>query len=331
MSSTPTAPTDNSDSYKDMVAEALTRLCGRLDDATLATLMARTERVRIQVGDTLYRQGEAGDCLHVVLTGRLQVRVADKEGKERVVAYPQPGDVVGEIALFSGAGRAATISAVRDTTLGAIARKDIDELVARHPQVFSNIAHMIIARLTGNSGHIARRTGARTLMIVPLHNSSDTSEFCQSLGRQLLRFGSVLHLDAHSARQRFGNLSNDAYGRALDTCEHDYDYLLLEADPIPSSWSRIIQRYADKIVLLANADMEPSATELERWLFTETGAKAHHAEVELVLMHQNDAVPSQTRNWLTARKLDRHHHCCLLEPLNPVLCRVVLRQLRRYL
>jgi predicted acylesterase/phospholipase RssA/CRP-like cAMP-binding protein len=308
MSSIPAAPTDNSDSYKDMVAEALTRLCGRLDDTTLATLLARTERVRIQVGDTLYRQGEAGNCLHVVLTGRLQVRVADKEGKERIVAYPQPGDVVGEIALFSGTGRAATISAVRDTTLGAIARKDIDELVARHPQVFSNIAHMIIARLTGNSGHIARRTGARTLMIVPLHGSPDTREFCQSLGRQLLRFGSVLHLDAHSARQRFGSLTNDAYGRALDTCEHDYDYLLLEADPVPGSWSRIIQGYADKIVLLANAAMESSATELERWLFTETGAKAHHAEVELVLMHQHDTVPSQTRNWLTARKLDRHHH-----------------------
>ncbi len=299
---------DRSDNYQNIVAEALTRLCGALDDGTMASLLSRTEWVRIQVGDTLYRQGEVGDCLHVVLTGRLQVRVADKEGKEHIVAYPQPGDVVGEIALFSGAGRAATISAVRDTTLGAIARKDIEELIAQQPLVFSNIAHMIITRLTGNSGHIARRTGARTLMIVPLHQSSDSRDFCQSLGRQLLRFGSVLHLDAPSALQRFGSLANDHYGRALDACEHDYDYLLLEADPAPSIWNRISQGYADKIVLLANAAMEPAATELERWLFTKTGAKGQHADIELVLIHRNDAVPSQTRNWLAARKVVRHHH-----------------------
>jgi predicted acylesterase/phospholipase RssA/CRP-like cAMP-binding protein len=308
MSPNPAGPVDSLDSYKDMVAEALTRLCGTLDEASMATLLARTERVRIQVGDTLYRQGEVGDCLHVVLTGRLQVRVADKEGKERIVAYPQPGDVVGEIALFSGAGRAATISAVRDTTLGAIARKDIDDLVARQPQVFTNIAHMIIARLTGNSGHIARRTGARTLMIVPLHPGSDAGDFSRLLGRQLLRFGSVLHLNEQSAEQRFGSLANDNYGRALDACEHDYDYLLLEANPVPSSWNRISQGYADKIVLLANATMESSATELERWLFSETGAKGQHAEVELVLIHQKDSAPSQTRNWLDARQVSRHHH-----------------------
>lgn len=308
MSPKPLAVIDRSDNYKDIVAEALTRLCGRLDDGTMASLLSRTELVRIQVGDTLYRQGEVGDCLHVVLTGRLQVLVDDKEGKERIVAYPQPGDVVGEMALFSGAGRAATISAVRDTTLGAIARKDIEELIAQQPQVFSNIAQMIIARLTGNGGHIARRTGARTLMIVPLHRSSDSRAFCQSLVRQLLRFGSVLHLDAPSALQRFGNLANDHYGRALDACEHDYDYLLLEADPAPSTWNRISQGYADKIVLLANAAMEPTATELERWLFTETGAKGKHADIELILSHRNDAVPSQTRSWLAARKADRHYH-----------------------
>ncbi|MDP1652056.1 MAG: cyclic nucleotide-binding and patatin-like phospholipase domain-containing protein [Rhodocyclaceae bacterium] len=301
-------PLDSSGNHADTVSEALTRLCGTLSEDSMATLLSRTALVRIRVGDTLYRQGEAGECLHVVLTGRLQVRVATGDGKDRIVAYPQPGDVVGEIALFSGAGRAATIVAVRDTTLGAISRKDIDDLVARHPEVFSNIARMIIARLTGNSGHIARRTGARTLMVVPLHRSSDIRRFGQSLGRNLLRFGSVLHLDSHSARQRFGTNADEEYGRFLDACENAYDFLLLEADPTPSPWSRICQGYADRIVLLADAAMEPAATELERWLFTEAGSKGQHAEIELVLTHCNGVAPSGTRNWLAARQAVRHHH-----------------------
>lgn len=308
MSPAQNIPIDSSGSHADMVCGALSRLCGTLAGDSMATLLSRTMLVRIRVGDTLYRQGDAGECLHIVLTGRLQVRVATQDGKERIIAYPQPGDVVGEIALFSGAGRAATIVAVRDTTLGAISRQDIDNLVARHPQVFSHIAHMIIARLTGNRGHIARRSGARTLMLVQLHRNPDMRRFAQSLGRALLRFGSVLHLDAYSARQRFGARAVDEYGRFLDACENAHDFLLLEAEPTPSPWTRICQGYADRIVLLADSSMEPTATELERRLFTETGSNGHHAEIDLVLTHRNGVAPSRTREWLAARQVARHHH-----------------------
>jgi predicted acylesterase/phospholipase RssA/CRP-like cAMP-binding protein len=295
--------------YRDLLVEAFTRLCGALDEATIDWLLAATRLVHIQFGDTLYRQGEPGDRLHIVLTGRLEIRATQQEGQERIVAYPQPGDVVGEIALFSGTGRAATITAVRDTTLGVITRKDIDDLMARQPQVFSNIARMIIARLAGSSGHIARRTGARTLMVLPLHTGSMTSGFCQSLGQQLLRYGPVLHLDSAAAQRRFGSPENADYGRALDCCEHDYDFLLLEADPVPSSWNRICQGYADKIMLLADATGAPSTTELEHWLFSEPDARKHHAEVELVLMHAgNTLLPQGTRDWLDVRKVRRHHH-----------------------
>lgn len=294
--------------YLGMVRETLIRLCGALEEATATRLLARTRLVRIQAGDILYRQGESGDCLHVVLTGRLEVRVGDPEGRQRIVAYPQPGDVVGEIALFSGTGRAATISAVRDTTLAAIARVDIDDLVVQQPQAFSNIARMIIARLTGSSGHIARRTGARILMIVPLHPGAGMDRFCHSLERQLLRFGPVLHLDSRAAKRRFGVPDKDNYGRALDAAEHDYDYLLLAADPEPSPWNRICQGYADKIVLLADAATAATPTELEDWLFAQAAPRSLHADIELVLAHAGNATPHQTRNWLAARKADRHHH-----------------------
>lgn len=320
MSGMRTALGNEQSGHADLMREALTRLCGALEETDLSALLDRTKLIRIRVGETLYRQGESGDCLHVVLTGRLQVRVADQEGGVRVVAYPQPGDVVGEIALFSGSGRAATITAVRDTTLGALSRADIDALIAQRPQVFSNIARMIIARLTGNSGHISRRTGARTLMIVPLHRGLDTRIFCQTLGRHMLRFGSVLHLDAQAARQRFDSPDPETYGRHLDTCENTYEFLLLEAEPEPSAWNRVSQGYADKIVLLADATQDAAPTDIEDWLFTQTGASAHHAEIELVLSHPEGKLPNRTRDWLAVRRVARHHHARLHH--DPDLARV---------
>lgn len=308
MNAPPSARNPVPASFSDLVGAALARLCGTEEEETIAFLLSRAELVRIRVGDTLYRQGDPGDCLHIVLTGRLQVRVADPAGAQRIVAYPQPGDVVGEIALFSGAGRAATISALRDATLGAIARSDIENLIARKPQVFTHIARGIIARLTGTGGHGTRRSGARTFLLAPLHRSVDWREAFRTIGRHLLRFGSVLQLDAATARERFGDPARHDYGRALDACEHAHDFLLLAGEPAACAWNRICRGYADRIVLLADAAAQPELAGIERDLLAQGEAGGPHAETDLVLVHPAGAAPHQTRRWLAARRIARHHH-----------------------
>lgn len=300
----PAAARGHLDGYADILTTALTRLCGELPAAVLATLLARVVLTRVRVGDILYRQGEEGWNMHIVLTGRLQVRVEQADGGERVVAHPRTGDAVGEMAMFSGGRRAATVMAVRDSTLGVIGRADIDDLVARQPQVFSSVTRMIIDRLTGGE-HPDGRRAARTLMLVPLHPGAASAGFCRQLRQALLRFGSVRHLDAAAARHHAG----DDPGRFLDACESSHDHVLLEAETAPGPWTRVCYGYADHIVLLADATLDPGLTELERWLFTAAGAGASFAEVDLVLMHPANATPAGTRRWLAPRRqVTRHHH-----------------------
>jgi len=291
-----------------LVSAALEQLCGELDETSLAALLSETRRVSIPVGEILYRQGDFGDCLHIVLSGRLQVAVTDGDGRKRIVAYPQPGDVVGEIALLSGAGRAATLIAIRDAVLAAIPRAALERLMAQRPQVFMNIARMIVARLTDRRGHIATRNGARTLLIVPLHRSLPLQDLCATLRSELLRYGSVLQLDVAAATARFGMPPGPDYGHHFDACEQSYDFLELIADPVPSEWNRICRGYADKIVLLADATLAHSVTELERWLLDVPATSSHHADIHLVLIHPDDVQPQRTRDWLAARRVDRHHH-----------------------
>lgn len=294
--------------YADILSDAISRFCGNLDGETLATLLSQVALVRLGVGSTLYRQGEPGTSMHIVLSGRLQVRVSMTDGSERILAYPQPGDAVGEIAMLTGAGRAATVVAVRDTTLGMLDRASIEALVGQHPWTFRNIAQMIIGRLTGAQEQVARQQRTRTVMLVPLHRSADIDRFSRRLRNALLRFGSVLHLNSLTAAQRLGGADEGNYGRMLDACERDYDFVLLEADPAPSSWTRICYGYADRIALLADAAMGPEVTELERWMFEVIGADRSYADVELVLLHRDSTLPKQTRNWLAPRQIKRHHH-----------------------
>ena len=296
------------DGYADILKNAIARFCGQLDDETLQGLLSHVVPVKLDVGNTLYRQGDAGTSMHIVLSGRLQVRVGMTDGNERIVAYPQPGDAVGEMSMLTDAGRAATVIAVRDTTLGMIDRADIESVVGRHPRAFHNIAKMIIARVTGAQGHIASKQGTRTVMLAPIHRGVPIAGFARGLRHALLRFGSVLHLNSRKAAQRLGGAAEENYGRMLDDCERAYDFVLLETDPVPSSWTRICYGYADKIAMLADAAMGPEITELERWMFETIGTERSYADVELVLIHKDSRAPTETRNWLAPRRVKRHYH-----------------------
>lgn len=294
--------------HADTLTWAIERLCGELDDASRLQLLEKISLRHLVSGEILYRQGDSGDEMHVVLGGRLQVCVTSPEGKETIVAHPQPGDIVGEMAVFSGRERAATICAIRDSTLGTIARQDIEALAGRFPQVFSNVTGMIVRRLTGSSGHIARRSGIRSIMLIRLHDGEGTNGFCNRLRTALLRFGSVLHLDAASARRRFGSDKWQDYGRHLDTCEDGHDYLLLEADPQDGPWNRICHAHVDKVFLIADAVRGPELTDHERRLLSDNQQAGDARTADLILIHAPDALPTDTRNWLARRRIGRHHH-----------------------
>lgn len=294
--------------YEDILSDSIRKFCGNLDEITLRTLLSQVVLVKLDVGSTLYRQGEPGTSMHIVLSGRLQVRVNMSDGSARILAYPQPGDAVGEIAMLTGAGRAATVVAVRDTTLGMLDQSSIEKLVGQYPGTFRNIAQMIIGRLTGAQEHVTRQQRTRTIMLAPLHRSADIGRFAYQLRHALLRFGSVLHLNSITAAQRLGGTDEENYGRMLDDSEREYDFVILESDPAPSSWTRICYGYADRIALLADVTMGPAVTELERWMFEVVGADRSYADIELVLLHTQSTFPRQTREWLAPRRVKRHHH-----------------------
>lgn len=297
--------------FTDILTAAITRLFGEIDAAALHDLLSRIKLVRLNVGNMLYRQGDPGTSMHIVLSGRLQVQVRMTDGSTRMLAYPKPGDAVGEMAMLTETGRAATVVAVRDTTLGLIDSADIDALVGLHPRAFHNITRMVIARLTGTQESVIGKQETRTVMLVPLHRSADMARFSCGLRNALLRFGTVLHLNAQSAARRLGSNEAENYGRMLDDCEREYDFVLLEADPTPSDWTRICYGYADLISILADASMGPGITEFERWMFEIVGADRSYADVDLILLHKDSALPSQTSNWLAPRKVRRHHHARL--------------------
>lgn len=103
---------------------------------------------RFDRGDTLFHQGEGASTLHLVLTGRVAIRLLTEEGNTVTVDIAAPGDILGELALLTPEGtRAATAVALEPVTTCAIDRRHFDEIRRRSPAVGDLLVELLADRV----------------------------------------------------------------------------------------------------------------------------------------------------------------------------------------
>ena len=88
-------------------------------------IMKNTVVVRLARGDIVYRQGEKGDSMMVVVSGSLKVTKLTAEGKELVLGFVRPGALIGEIAALDGKERTANVTSLEATEAVTIYRRDL--------------------------------------------------------------------------------------------------------------------------------------------------------------------------------------------------------------
>ena len=81
-----------------------------LSAATVQQISALAVRRFYQDGAIVFTQGDPGDALYGVVTGRIRISASTREGKEMFLNIMEPGDTFGEIALLDGRHRTASAS-----------------------------------------------------------------------------------------------------------------------------------------------------------------------------------------------------------------------------
>src|ERR1700734_578326 len=101
------------------------------DDLTaLARLLKHKE---IAAHQTVCWIGERGDEFYIVQSGHVEVVQPDEGGKELTVSSLGPGGFFGEISLFDGGPRTATVRTTSDCVLLTLDRAHFLQFVEKHP------------------------------------------------------------------------------------------------------------------------------------------------------------------------------------------------------
>jgi CRP-like cAMP-binding protein len=118
-----------------------------LDDAAAATLRDSMTQVKVSKGQTLFKEGDAGDRLFVVVEGKLKLGTSSGDGRENLLSILGPGDMFGELSLFDPGPRTATATAVTDSRVLALANDQVIGWVTAHPQVSLQLLKRLARRL----------------------------------------------------------------------------------------------------------------------------------------------------------------------------------------
>ncbi|MCB2106309.1 MAG: cyclic nucleotide-binding domain-containing protein [Rhodobacteraceae bacterium] len=115
----------------------------------LKDLVENAEIVRFKPGETIFRQGDQGDDMHLIRSGSCTVsmRVA---GRDIVMSYVPSGNYIGEMALLSDAPRSATVKAAHATETIRIKGDTFKELLDNQPKLKASVEAKFRERIMQN-------------------------------------------------------------------------------------------------------------------------------------------------------------------------------------
>jgi CRP/FNR family cyclic AMP-dependent transcriptional regulator len=118
-----------------------------LDTGAADALRASMNLVKLRKGQSLFKEGDDGDHLFVVSSGKVKLGTKSVDGRENLLMILGPGDMFGELSLFDSGPRTATATAVTDSKLLALGQDKVIPWVKEHPEVSIQLLARLASRL----------------------------------------------------------------------------------------------------------------------------------------------------------------------------------------
>jgi CRP/FNR family transcriptional regulator, cyclic AMP receptor protein len=120
---------------------------GAMLEDELEQLAQFGSRIRYPANKIVFEKGDPGDCLMIVLEGRVKIRNISADGREMVLDFVDPGRLFGEIALLDGKPRTAGAVTQEPSELFVLRRSPVLRYLEEKPLVAIRLIGVLCQRL----------------------------------------------------------------------------------------------------------------------------------------------------------------------------------------
>ena len=106
-------------------------------------------------GEAVFHEGEQGDTLYIVLSGKVKVGRRAADGRENMLSVMGPSDMFGELSLFDPGPRTATATVLTDARLASLAHSSLRPWITDRPEIAEQLLRVLARRLRRTNDALA--------------------------------------------------------------------------------------------------------------------------------------------------------------------------------
>lgn len=137
----------------------------------------KDNRIRVKQGESVFTQGDQGDCMYVIVEGQVQI-VREGGSSPTVLANLGVGAFFGEMAVLHRTTRTATALAISDVVLIVVKAPDLELLLTQRPDVGAKMIRTLTRRLEHTTNQVMDEKEKIALLFDYESNSEPQPQSC---------------------------------------------------------------------------------------------------------------------------------------------------------
>jgi CRP-like cAMP-binding protein len=126
-----------------------------VEPSAVVALTKQLPLVDFPRGHTVFAEGEPGDRLYIIVSGKVKIGRRSPDGRENLLAILGPSDMFGELAIFDPGPRTSKVTTITEVRAVSMDRGALRAWIAERPKIAEQLLQVLARRLRRTNNNLA--------------------------------------------------------------------------------------------------------------------------------------------------------------------------------
>lgn len=126
-----------------------------VEPTAVSALTKQLQPVDFPRGHTVFAEGEPGDRLYIIISGKVKIGRRTTDGRESLITLMGPSDMFGELAIFDPGPRTSTVTTLTEVSAVSMSRAALQSWIAEEPEIAEQLLRVLARRLRRTNDNLS--------------------------------------------------------------------------------------------------------------------------------------------------------------------------------